>query len=167
MNMSIGRFYAGIAALIWSVETRQYLLLRRSDRKDYAPGVWECVTGRVDQGEGFEDALHREVREELGVEVQVQAILGTTHFYRGEPVPENELVGVVYFCSLSDPAAIHISPEHSEFRWLTAEGAMALLTASDPSTQWARRVIERAEVLLAQFPPRLFNKPGQAGFELG
>jgi 8-oxo-dGTP diphosphatase len=81
--MSIGRFYAGIAAVIWSSQTGQYLLLRRSDEKDYGPGIWECVTGRVDQGEGFEDALHREVREELGVSVQVEYILGTTHFYRG------------------------------------------------------------------------------------
>jgi 8-oxo-dGTP diphosphatase len=166
-NMSIGRFYAGIAALIWSAETSSYLLLRRSDQKDYAPGVWECVTGRVDQGEGFEDALHREVREELGVEVTVEAILGTTHFYRGEPVPENELVGVVYFCSLHDPAAIHISPEHSEFRWLPADRAMALLTASDPSTQWARRVIERAEMLRAQFSQSLSKRLGLTAFELG
>jgi 8-oxo-dGTP diphosphatase len=165
--MSIGRFYAGIAALVWSAETSRYLLLRRSGHKDYAPGIWECITGRVDQGEGFEDALRREVREELGVEVQVEAILGTTHFYRGEPVPENELVGVVYFCSLHDPAAIHISPEHSEFRWLPVDEALALLTARDPSTQWARRVIERAELLRAQFPQGLIRSPGLAGFELG
>jgi 8-oxo-dGTP diphosphatase len=165
--MTIGRFYAGIAALIWSAEKRQYLLLRRSEYKDYAPGVWECVTGRVDQGEGFEDALHREVLEELGVEVQVEAILGTTHFYRGEPIPKNELVGVVYFCSLRDPSAIRISQEHSEFRWLFADGAMALLTASDPSTQWAMRVIKRAEMLRAYLPLGVITTPDQAGFELG
>ena len=100
--MPIGHFYAGIAAVIRSPETRQYLLLRRSEQKDYARGVWECVTGRVDQGEGFEDALRREVREELGVEVQIDYILGTTHFYRGVPIPENELVGVIYLCSLAD-----------------------------------------------------------------
>ncbi len=92
--MPIGRFYAGIAALIWVPETKQYLLLRRSTQKDYAQGAWECVTGRVDQGESFEDALRREVREELGAEVQLEYILGTTHFYRGDPIPENELVGV-------------------------------------------------------------------------
>jgi len=97
--MPIGRFYAGIAAVIRSPRTNQYLLLQRSEHKDYAPGAWECVTGRVDQGEGFEDALHREVREELGVRVQVEYILGTTHFQRGAPIPENELVGVIYMCA--------------------------------------------------------------------
>jgi len=52
-----GRFLAGIAALIWSPLEGKYLLLRRADDRDYAAGVWECITGRLEQGEGFEDAL--------------------------------------------------------------------------------------------------------------
>jgi 8-oxo-dGTP diphosphatase len=165
--MSIGRFFAGIASLIWSPETRKYLLLRRSEQKDYARGAWECVTGRVDQGEGFEDALYREVREELGVTVQIEHILGTTHFYRGSPSPENELVGVIYLCSLADPASIRISPEHSEYRWLTIEQALDLLSATDPSTQWARRVIQQAEVIRPMLPENLVSFQRKAGFELG
>ena len=165
--MSIGRFYAGIAALIWSPETKKYLLLRRSDQKDYARGAWECVTGRVDQGEGFEDALHREVHEELGVELQVEHILGTTHFYRGTPNPDNELVGVIYLCSIADPASIRISPEHSEYRWLTADQAIDLLSATDPSTLWARRVIERAETVRSMLPGKLVNYQRKTGFEFG
>ena len=165
--MSIGRFYAGIAAVIWSPETRKYLLLRRSEQKDYAGGAWECVTGRVDQGEGFEDALHREVCEELGVDAQVQYILGTTHFYRGAPSPENELVGVIYLCSLPDPNSIHISSEHSEYRWLSAEQALDLLTAADPSTQWARGVIEHAESIRPMLPIDLVNFQSEKGFEFG
>ncbi len=165
--MAIGRFLAGIAAVIYSLETRQYLLLRRSERKDYGSGIWECLTGRVDQGEGFEEALHREVREELGVEVQVEHILGTTHFYRGPSSPENELVGVVYLCMLTDPASIHISEEHSEYRWLPAAQAIDLLSASDPSTRWARRVIERAETVRMMLPAELVSLQRQAGFEFG
>ncbi|HSB67310.1 MAG TPA: NUDIX domain-containing protein [Anaerolineales bacterium] len=165
--MSIGQFYAGIAAVIWSPTTEQYLLLHRSESKDYGPGVWECVTGRVDQGEGFEDALLREVREELGVQIQVEHILGTTHFYRGAPIPENELVGVVYLCTLPDPASIYISAEHSEFRWCSATQAMQLLSADDPSTQWARRVIERAEIIRLMLPQDLLDFQHQAGFEFG
>ncbi len=165
--MSIGRFYAGIAALIWSPSTSQYLLLRRSDQKDYGRGIWECVTGRVDQGEGFEDALLREVREELEVEVQVDYILGTTHFFRGIPIPENELVGVIYLCSLDDPASISIGPEHSEYRWLYAVEALELLSAADPSTRWVRRVIERAEIVRPMHPADLVEINRRAGFEFG
>jgi 8-oxo-dGTP diphosphatase len=165
--MANGRFYAGIAAVIWSPRTKQYLLLRRSEQKDFGGGIWECVTGRVDQGEGFEDALLREVREELGVQVQVEHILGTTHFYRGSPSPENELVGVVYLCSLADPASIRISAEHTEFRWLPAAQAIELLSAKDQSTRWARRVIERAEIIRPSLSEDLLSFQHQAGFELG
>jgi len=165
--MSIGRFYAGIAALIWSGETGKYLLLHRSEQKDYAAGAWECVTGRVDQEEGFEDALRREVREELGVEVRVEYILGTTHFYRGAPDPENELVGVIYLCSLADPNSIRISSEHSEYCWLSASQALDLLSAPDPSTQWARRVIERAEIIRPLLAKKLVDVQRRTGFELG
>jgi 8-oxo-dGTP diphosphatase len=165
--MTIGRFYAGIAALVWSHQTNQYLLLRRSERKDFACGAWECVTGRVDQGEGFEDALHREVREELGVEVQIEHILGTTHFYRGEPIPENELVGVIYLCELIDPTSIQISPEHSEYRWLSADQANELLTTSDPTTKWIRRVIHRAETIRPMLMENLLEFQKNSSFELG
>jgi 8-oxo-dGTP diphosphatase len=165
--MPTGCFLAGIAALIWSPKTQKYLLLRRSAQKDYASGAWECVTGRVDQGEGFEDALRREVYEELGVDVQIQHILGTTHFYRGDPIPENELVGVIYLCSLSHPDSIHIGAEHSEYRWLNASQATELLTAPDPATQWVKRVIQRAEAIRAMLPEDLLDFQKNAGFELG
>lgn len=165
--MPIGRFHAGIGALIWSPETKQYLLLRRSRDKDYAPGAWECITGRVDQGEGFEDALHREVLEELGVEVQAVYILGTTHFYRGSPDPENELVGMVYLCMLPASISIHIDAEHSEYRWLDAAQALDFLIAPDPSTQWLRRVIQRAEAILPMLPENLVEFQSRTGFEFG
>jgi len=165
--MTIGHFYAGIAALITTPENKRYLLLRRSEQKDFARGAWECVTGRVDQGEGFEDALHREVREELGVEVQVEHILGTTHFYRGDPIPENELVGVIYLCALPDPCSICISPEHSEYRWLSADQAIELLTTSDPTTQWIKRVIQRAETIRPLLPEKMIEVQRKSGFELG
>lgn len=166
--MPIGRFFAGIAAVIWSPATNKYVLLRRSDDRDYAPGIWECVTGRVDQGEGFEDALRREVREELEVEVQVEYVLGTTHFYRGTPpTPENELVGVVYLCSLADPSSIRISSEHSDYRWLSASDATELLIAADQSTRWASRVIQRAEFIRPKLSEKLVKYHNEAGFELG
>jgi 8-oxo-dGTP diphosphatase len=165
--MSIGRFYGGVGALIRSSSDGKYLLLKRSSEKDFGSGVWECVTGRVDQGEGFEGAVHREVWEELGVKVRVEFIIGTTHFYRGTPVPENELIGIVFGCTLDEPQAISISVEHSEHRWVSVQEAATLLVDTDPSTQWILRVIERAEALRSLSPPELMDYNAKAGFELG
>jgi len=165
--VTLGHFIAGVAALVWTPIGQRYLLLRRAWDKDFSPGVWECVTGRVHQGEGFEDALRREVREELGVEVQVDFIIGTTHFYRGDERPENELLGVVYACSLEDPEAIRLSAEHAEYRWVTTHEAAALLTDPAPRTQWILRVIVRAEALRRLAPPALLAYGRQHGFEVG
>ena len=165
--MSVGQFRGGVAGLVWCPASQRYLLLKRSSAKDFAPGVWECVTGRVDQGEGFEDALRREVREELGVEVRIDFLLGTTHFYRGEEKPENELIGVVCLCSLAGPADVCIGAEHSEYRGVTAQEAVDLLVDADPSTRWIRRVIERAEAVRQLSPPALLGYYRQKGAELG
>jgi 8-oxo-dGTP pyrophosphatase MutT (NUDIX family) len=165
--MVIGRFIAGIAAVIRSSTSGQYLLLQRAADKDYGAGAWECVTGRVEQGEGYEEALHREIQEELGTVVKAEYILGTTHFYRGERNPEHELVGVVYLCSLDDPSSISIGEEHTEFRWLTANQARALLSSPDPTTQWARRVIEQAEKVRTLLPEELLAFQRESGFEFG
>jgi|GEM_PF-293665 8-oxo-dGTP pyrophosphatase MutT (NUDIX family) len=168
--MAIGRFIAGIGALIYDPEDDKYLLLRRSSEKDFAPGAWECVTGRVDQGESFEGALHREVREEIGIEVHPLFLIGTTHFFRGEPRPENELVGLVYCCSIenkrNNKKEIQLSAEHAEYRWLTAGQARLILNASNPTERWLRRVIERAEVTMECLPPDLIKLHRRQGFEL-
>ena len=160
----VGRFLAGVGALVLDPDTTRYLVLRRSAEKDFAAGAWECVTGRLDQGEGFEDALHREVREELGVEAEILFIVGTTHFHRGESLPENELVGVVYCVTISELDDIRLSDEHSEFRWLTAGQAAELISGSHPTEQWLLRVIEWAEEMRLQLPPQ-FQAPGRT-FEL-
>lgn len=165
---TIGRFLGGIAALIYRTEDERYLLLRRSTAKDFSSGVWECVTGRVDQGEGFEQALHREVGEELGVQVEVELILGTTHFHRGAPTAENELIGMVCLCRLASPAdQIQISPEHDMLRWVTIGEAQELLSASDASTIWIGRLLLRAELLRRLAPPELLQAYRQVGIELG
>jgi len=164
--MAVGRFLAGIGAVIWAPSLGRYLLLQRAAAKDFAPGAWECVTGRVEQGEGFEEALHREVREELDVAVQVDFIIGTTHFHRGAPVPENELLGVVYHCSLATPDAVRPGVEHQGHRWVTYAEALALL-GDGASESWLGRVLTRAEVLRAGLDPALIARQRAEGFEFG
>lgn len=140
--MSAGRFLAGIAALLEAPDGR-VLLLRRAAQRDYAPGAWECVTGRLQQGEGFEDALRREVREETGLRAEPVALLGTVHFHRGPADAAHELVGVTYLCRVAAAAPPRLSAEHDAGRWVDATEAGTLLTADDPATRWIRRVLAR------------------------
>jgi len=149
--MPVGRFLGGIAALIEDPQTQKYLLLRRLASRDFGAGNWECVTGRVDQGESYEEALHREVQEETGAQVQIDFIISTTHFHRGAPAPENELLGVLYACTLlSDPDHLTIT-EHSEHHWMTRDEIFGFL----PEAHFLRAVIARAETIRAHLPPEL------------
>lgn len=165
--MSVGRFIGGVGALLWRSSDNRYLLLQRSPDKDYAREVWEPVTGRLEQGEGFEDALHRELQEEVGLPAQPLCILGTTHFYRGKALAENELIGVVYLCHYTGDASPRLSEEHTQARWLSASEALGLLTDSTPPTQWTRRVIERAEAVRQTLSLETLLSLAQEGYELG
>lgn len=158
-----GRFIAGIGAIL--IHDDKYLLLKRASKRDFGAGHWDCVTGRLEQGEGFEEAARREVMEEIGVEISIDFLIGTSHFYRGEPVPENELVGVVYACSTDTPDAINHSDEHSEYRWMTANEAVEMLTTTRPSSIWLRNVIQRAELLRQHTPDALVEQFRHEGFE--
>lgn len=161
--MTIGRFTNGIAALIWDPTNDHYLFLRRAGERDFQSGAWECVTGRVDQGEDYEQALRREVREEIGIEVQIEFIIATTHFYRGEMDAANELLGVIYGCTTQTPGKAQHGDEHSEQRWVSPEEALVFL----PDGHWLKRVIQRAELLKARLPADLRQVFQQEGFNIG
>lgn len=161
MTAAVGRFQCGVAALIYHEPSRTYLLARRASKRDFGAGEWECVTGRVDQGESFERALFREVSEELGVSVQIDFIIGTTHFYRGPQRPENELLGVKYACSIADRDSIRIGDEHDEARWLTREEIDGLL----PGDHWLRATVAAADTLRSALPSGIIAAFRRSGFE--
>lgn len=68
-----------VAALIW--QGGQFMICQRPAHK--ARGMlWEFVGGKVEQGETKEQALVRECREELAVEISVGRIfMEVTHTY--------------------------------------------------------------------------------------
>ncbi|SDI80451.1 (deoxy)nucleoside triphosphate pyrophosphohydrolase [Nonomuraea jiangxiensis] len=73
-------------------------------------GGWEFPGGKVDPGEGEEEALVRECREELGVEVVVGERVGGDW-----PLSEGYLMRV-WLCSLA--SEMPEAREHLALRWL-------------------------------------------------
>jgi 8-oxo-dGTP diphosphatase len=59
-----------ICGLIQSANNNTYLVARRAGHNIF-PKKWEFVSSKVEEGESLEDALIREVSEEIGAEVVI------------------------------------------------------------------------------------------------
>ena len=97
-------------------EPRELLAARRAVPARLA-GRWEFPGGKVDDDESPEDALHRELREELGVRVELGAeIVGPDE---GAWRLTEKYVMRLWYAELTEgvPAPL---VEHDEVRWLAA-----------------------------------------------
>jgi 8-oxo-dGTP diphosphatase len=63
------------AAILDSLERPARLLVARRTAPEQFAGLWEFPGGKVEAGEDCEAALHRELREELGIGVSLGAEL--------------------------------------------------------------------------------------------
>ncbi|AST00630.1 DNA mismatch repair protein MutT [Geobacillus thermocatenulatus] len=100
------------------------------------PNVWEFPGGKVEEGERPEDALVREIREELGCTISVGELLADVfHEY------EHAIVHLrTYEARLVDgePRA----REHAELRWVPLQALRSL--------EWAPADIPTVEALLVE-----------------
>lgn len=76
---------------------------------------WEFPGGKVEAGESPEEALRREIREELEVEVNVGDLIGTIEY----DYPTFHLSMKCYACSIAGGSP-HLL-EHEAARWLSAD----------------------------------------------
>ena len=76
---------------------------------------WEFPGGKMEAGETPEEALKREIREELSTEISVDEFLCTVEY----DYPAFHLTMHCYFCSLL-MEALHLN-EHEAAKWLTKD----------------------------------------------
>ncbi|MBM3688663.1 MAG: (deoxy)nucleoside triphosphate pyrophosphohydrolase [Actinobacteria bacterium] len=88
----------------------RYLAARRT-RPAWAAGRWEFPGGKVEPGETEQQALVREIREELGVEIEVVGRIS------GEWALHDDLVLHLYVARLAagEPQPLD---HHDELRWV-------------------------------------------------
>ncbi len=101
-----------VAALIWDED--KFMICQRPAHK--ARGLlWEFVGGKVDPGETAQQALIRECREELAVEVSVGDIfMEVVHEY------PDLLVQLTLF-NAAVASGVPQMLEHNDIQWITVE----------------------------------------------
>jgi 8-oxo-dGTP diphosphatase len=97
-------------------------------------GQWEFPGGKIERNESPEDALARELREELGIEAEVGTLkLASTHSYGDTGI-------VILFYEVlfwkGEPKTVH----HMELKWVTKE-ELPQLSIPDANRKILDRII--------------------------
>ena len=106
--------FVSVAALV--TNERDQILLVKSPWRG-----WEYPGGLIEPGETFQEALHREVREEAGVEIEITGFVGICKNV------ERDIVNID-FTARYVSGELRTSEESTEVIWATPEEALDLIT---------------------------------------
>lgn len=104
-----------------------YLLCKMADDRGVFPGQWALSGGGVEPGEQIEEALRREIREELGDELVLTDIKPWTFSddIRTKTYPDGsqEEIYMIYliFDCVAANREVHINEEFQAFAWVRPE----------------------------------------------
>ncbi|GAA2556102.1 8-oxo-dGTP diphosphatase [Neomicrococcus aestuarii] len=112
------------AAIVDSIAAPTRLLVARRSAPPALAGLWEFPGGKVEPGETCENALLREIREELGVTVTLGAEL-VGPIDQGWPLNESAVMRV-WFAEVTDGGVPEALEDHDELRWIDLAGEEAL-----------------------------------------
>ena len=105
-----------VAAIIKSINEKGAPIIFATQRAHGTfAGGWEFPGGKMEPGETPEEALKREIREELDTEISVDSLLETVEY----DYPEFHLSMKCYWCSVVSGDLV--LKEHAEARWLSKE----------------------------------------------
>lgn len=104
-----------------------YLLCKMADDRGVFPGQWALSGGGVEPGERIEEALRREVREELGDKLRFASITPWTFrddirvkTYADGSKEEIAMIYLIFDC-VSENRDVEINEEFQDFAWVSPE----------------------------------------------
>lgn len=110
-----------VVAAIITQDGKVLCVQRGEHAKDYISFKWEFPGGKVEVGENREEALVREIQEELAAEIhELQFLMTVEHSY-----PDFHMTMHAYSCTLKT-GEITLQ-EHIDMKWLSTEELLSLI----------------------------------------
>ncbi len=96
-------------------------LPKRALTKKFLPGYFELPGGHIDYGEGLEDGLIREIKEELGMTIELGEPFAAFTYHN--KIKGSHTVEVIYFARFVEPIGhIRINHEdHESYEWFSRD----------------------------------------------
>jgi 8-oxo-dGTP diphosphatase len=90
------------------------LVLKRSDRDEHKPGIWETPGGGIDEKINPKEALEKEILEETNLVVKIKEPFNVFSFTKDTGEYK---VGITFLCDYAS-GDLKLSNEHEEFKWI-------------------------------------------------
>ncbi len=102
-----------------------YLMLKRNTGK-YYEHLWQGVAGKIEKGETAWQTVVRELEEETGKKPLKMFIADHIASFYNAKIDQIQMVPI--FGIEVDNSEVQLSEEHSEYKWVSFEEALSLLT---------------------------------------
>ena len=98
----------------------ELLIVKRSENDDLYPGAWEFPGGHLEKGETLKEGLARELKEEIGFNIDFNPII--THYHDEVKNKNNKIIHdlEIDFIIKVNKSDINIilSKEHTDYKWV-------------------------------------------------
>ena len=101
-----------VAGIIY--KNNKFLIAQRNLKKSQG-GLWEFPGGKVEQDETYEQALKREIKEELNADIEVEGYVGENIYH----YPEKDIKLIFYKAKLLSENIELL--EHEDYKWITKQ----------------------------------------------
>jgi len=117
----------------------KFLALRNNPHPEHGGDFWFVVTGSVEKGESNEDAVKREIKEEINLNTEkvIDLNQSSTYEWNGEQCKEEN------FLSFVKQGEISLNEENVEYRWLDLEDFVNLIRW-DEDKNLLKEILRRA-----------------------